>query len=602
MPFSNSNSQKFRNLNQKKIFISFSIFLLIIFSVIQSKSIVKSDISRIGTNNSFISEKEWSNISLLYPDEYHSPDELYEELQLIANSAAGIVDLFSIGKSFQNRDIYCLKITNEKLTIPKAGVLIVAHHHAREQVTIEVALRFLLRLVNNYGLDSKITEFINNEEIYIIPTLNPDGLHYVIGNGTLKGNEWLRKNLRSYNNDGDGNYDEDSPEDINGDGIISEFQEIEIASAQVVRSYLEGIDNDADGKINEDCIGGVDLNRNYAYRWNDSDTDSGWGSDPATESFPGASPFSEPETQAFRAFLENKSLATAISLHTGINATFFPWSSENYWPESSLYSKIRSDFDSVLPSHFNNLGGYQTGIGYTTAGGWGDWMYADKDCLVPMTFEIYHNGSSDGLIHIESENTTHRVERWDGMYGFFSPEEWAINSLWEDVQPMFDYWLEITPRLNFTVNSVVGGTNTGDVVSISLTIENLSPRIRTITSLIVTKENLEPIVKGGSFVNIAEIPAGTSSDVTLELELETSLDLGTNFTFLIGNEFVGYTSFTLQKEQISETQSSSTSSETSQTSQTETSQTISFDIIAILFTIPVIFIVKIILPRMKRGK
>ena len=76
----------------------------------------------------------------------------------------------------------------------------VSQHHGREQISIEFALRFVLYLLNNYQENSTITDFINNQEIYVIPALNLDSLDLVVN----EDNHWLRKNLRPWDDDNDG--------------------------------------------------------------------------------------------------------------------------------------------------------------------------------------------------------------------------------------------------------------------------------------------------------------------------------------------------------------------------------------------------------------
>ncbi len=544
---------------KKKSFLTIILLILtIITSVNQNQAFELAPIYKIKKIKDPRIVRDWSSISLLYPDQYHTPEELIKELQQINDTASEIVDIFTIGKSIEGRDIYCLRITNEKNELPKAGVIFIAQHHAREQITVEAVLRFTLRLVNNYGIDNEITEYVDKEEIFIIPTLNPDGLHYVVGNETLLGDSWFRKNLRSIDDDNDGQIEEDPPDDTNGDGIISEFDIIDKNTGKFVDYYLEGIDNDGDGKINEDPLGGVDLNRNYDFHWNDSTTDSGWGSDTTQEDYPGTAPFSEPETQAYRDFLENKSFASAISLHSGINATYFPWSYQPYWAEVDLYSLIRSDLqESLPPRYFGNPKNLESKNHpraeddiYTTAGEWGDWMYTAKDCLVPMTFEIYYNTSSDDAVELDFENDSHQIWRWDGIYEMFAPVESAINALWDVIQPAFDYWLEITPRLKLTMDSVTGGKNKSDTLKVKLTIENLSPRIRTIDELNVVNEDFDSVLNNGKPVTISEISAGKTESESFEFQLEEDLTEGMDLILHVGNDFVGYSSIIIQEDQI----------------------------------------------------
>lgn len=60
----------------------------------------------------------------------------------------------------------------------KPGVLIQAQDHAREWVTPLVAMESAERLLANYETDEKTREIVNNVDIFIIPSNNPDGAHY----------------------------------------------------------------------------------------------------------------------------------------------------------------------------------------------------------------------------------------------------------------------------------------------------------------------------------------------------------------------------------------------------------------------------------------
>jgi hypothetical protein len=546
---------------QKKTLVIASIILLMInLGSISNQVVGKTLEFKIRTKIEFKSANDWNNIDLLYPNQYHTPEQLTEELLQISNAAPEIVDLFSLGKSIEGRDIHCIRITNEQNTLPKAGVLFVAQHHAREQITVEVILRFMLILVNTYGINPEITEYLQTEELFFIPTLNPDGLHYTLGNDSMQGDSWLRRNLHNFDDDRDGLLNEDPPDDENGDGVISEFSVIQKSTGNVVDYYLEGIDNDGDGKINEDPIGGVDLNRNYAYRWNDSSCNSGVGSDSTLPDYPGTSAFSEPETRAFRDFVKKNDrwFATAISLHSGINATYFPWASKAYWAETTLYSRISTDLVQILPENFiteSELSELSESVGYTCAGEWGDWMYDKRNCLVPLTFEIYHNLSSDDEGKRVSFNNTHEIWRWDGIYGYFSPDESAIDAVWDDIKSVFLYWLRLTPRIKPTIKSVTGGKNASDTLKVKLSIVNLSPFIGTINELRVTNETCDSVTRRGSPVTISEIPAGEGAvEKIFEFELKQDFSIGTNLTLYIGNEFVGYTPITIEEKQIEETQ------------------------------------------------
>lgn len=543
---------------QKKSFLIILFFLLAsTVNIVQSKTVNKPLIYKISNGKTTKNVRNWSSISLLYPDQYHTPEKLFEELQQINETAPDIIDLYSIGKSVEGRDIFCLRITNEQNTLPKPGVLFVSHHHAREQITVEVGLRFMLALVNSYGLNRDFTNYVDDEEIFFIPSLNPDGLHYVVGNQTMQGNPWFRKNFRLIDDDNDGDFDEDPPEDTDGDGIISEYTiytQNQINDWVASGYYYEGIDNDGDGMVNEDPLSGVDLNRNYDYRWSDSSCDSGWTTNTTIDDYPGDAPFSEPETQAYRDFLENKSFATAISLHSGINGTYFPWASESYWAEKELYNRIYTDLEAILPLNYLSVSDNPDYIGYTCAGDWGDWMYAVKNCLVPLTFEIYHNTSSNDLVELVFEDESKKIWRWDGIYENFAPTESAIEALWVDIQSVFSYWLVLTPRLEVSIKSIVGDKTISDTLEVTLTLNSLSPVIGSVSELNVVEENFVPVLRKGSLVTISEIPGGKPVEKSFKFELEQDFIPGTNITFLIGNDYIGYRPITIQEDQVIEAQ------------------------------------------------
>ena len=112
--------------------------------------------------------KTWGTLSLLYEDQFHDPVELDEEIEYIHTTVPQLVDLEVIGQSYEGRNITCLRITNEQNSVQKAKTLIVTQHHGREQITVEMALRFMHHLLNNYGVDDTITEYVDTQEIFYV--------------------------------------------------------------------------------------------------------------------------------------------------------------------------------------------------------------------------------------------------------------------------------------------------------------------------------------------------------------------------------------------------------------------------------------------------
>ncbi|MHA2369949.1 MAG: M14 family zinc carboxypeptidase [Candidatus Hodarchaeales archaeon] len=459
----------------------------------------------------------------------------------------GLIDLEVIGQSYQGRNITSVRITNELNAQQKAKTLVVAQHHGREQITVEMALRFIQRLVNLYGADPIFTNYIDTQEIYVIPTLNPDALEVVVN----LGNHWLRKNLRPFDDDNDGESDEDSPEDVDSDGHISQFTVSSLLNSSNSYSYFEGIDNDGDGLINEDGVGLVDLNRNYHPFWGILDDHH----QPDTQIYAGTEPFSEPETQAFRNFAVNHKFAMAYSLHSGINSTWFATDERGGYRYPGIYREMLLDFLRILPSAFNVNTGFippiqndeilaveevqtqlEMGQGY-----WKDWMCFDQGSIAPMTFEVYHNGSVDGFAAnpVVFENATHSIREWKGIFGYFNPEEAYINDLWNDIRPAFSYLLNMTPRLKIDFEVTDGEGTSDKTPNARFSLQNLSPYIGTIASISVLRSDGRTIATRPAF-GAPNINTNESQEIALKVDTSTE-----NYTIRIGNNYVGFTRFTI---------------------------------------------------------
>ena len=311
-----------------------SLFLILMFMIMfiyPTNINAKKNVLEIEKLFTDLIDRTWDDLTLLYDNHFHNSSQVQEEIDRFHTLVPELIDMEVIGQTFWGKNITSLCITNELRTHQKAKTLVVSHHHGREQITVETALRFILYLLNSYGVNDTITKFIDTQEIYVIPSLNLDALDLVVDGE----NYWLRKNIRPFDDDGDLYLDEDPLEDVNSDGVVSGFDVYTKSSGKIYYqyTYYEGIDNDMDGLINEDMVGYTDLNRNYDSYWRDG---SGWSLDTQSEVFPGHAPFSEPETCAFRDFALNHSFAMCYSLHSGINATFFT-DNEVGWTEPTLY-------------------------------------------------------------------------------------------------------------------------------------------------------------------------------------------------------------------------------------------------------------------------
>jgi len=351
---------------------------------------------------------------------YHNYTEIVNTLLYLNCTYPDIVDVFSVGKSWQNRDIYCIRLTNESNMHSKPKVFFVGYHHAREPITAELTLYFAVEAATKFGTNETITRMLNYSEIYMVSALNVDGFD------VLKRNDWQRKNARPIDEDGDGLFDEDPPDDEDGDGYIEDLFYLYGSTYYFIR--WEGLDDDNDGLFNEDWVGGVDLNRNYGYQWN-ATCDSG-SPYPDAEDYRGPAPFSEPETQAIRNLALQHDFKYAVSFHSGAEVILYPWGHTTApSPDDQLFREVAGNLSELTGASYE-----QSGEMYTTSGGWEDWMYGNRSTFA-FTCEIYQN---DSAWHYEPGPEPHTF--WErGILQAFNPDPSQIETVIQRWLPVFTY-------------------------------------------------------------------------------------------------------------------------------------------------------------------
>jgi hypothetical protein len=344
---------------------------------------------------------------------FHNYEEITDKLHQASIAFPDIVDVFSIGKTYFGREIYCARVTNENYKEKKTEMLVVAQHHAREQITVENALYFLDTLLNGYEIDAPNTiELLKHKAIYIIPSLNIDGAKII------HKFPWQRKTARPIDADGDGIEDEYDgnahvfePSDINGDGYIDAFYRSETDYLWSYESF-EGVDLDQDGLIGEDSIGGVDPNRNY---------DLGFGnpysstSEPNGEAYRGPYPFSENCTARLRDFIHEHDFRIAVSLHSGIQEIYCPINvtkNPKNDLDTDLYSEVASELTEITGFRHIYLDNRYN------AGHWVNWMYwrGEEDTVLTFNIEVY--GNFEGIMEEEIEPG---LVRDRGVWDLFNP-------------------------------------------------------------------------------------------------------------------------------------------------------------------------------------
>jgi hypothetical protein len=281
--------------------------------------------------------------------------EMVQELDDIVAAYPAITYKISLGQSWQGREIWALKVSdNASVNEDEPKVLITGIHHAREPISCGICMDFINWLVGNYGTNDTATAIVDHDEVWMVPVVNPDG--YVF-NETYEdpwGSGW-RKNCRDNNNNGT-------------------------------------MDPDYDG---------VDLNRNYGYQWGYDN--QGSSADPADETYRGPSAFSEPELQVMREFCDTCEFAYALNYHSYGNYLIVPWGYINGETPDSLIYRIMAD---SMTSHIGVPNNYAWGtcyqtVGYPANGTSDDWLYgeqAEKPKCFAFTGEVgesFWQGATD---------------------------------------------------------------------------------------------------------------------------------------------------------------------------------------------------------------
>jgi hypothetical protein len=245
-----------------------------------------------------------------FPAGYLDHDGLTAAIRRVAEAHPETVRVRSLAKTGQGRHVWLVTVGRPEKTgdAAKPAVLLVANLEADHVVGSHVALGVVERFAGADGKDPAVTALLDRRTVHVVPRLNPDGAERFL---TGKPRTDLRTNLSPIDRDRDRKTGEDGPDDLDGDGLATRMRVKDekatlIADAKDARilrkadaskgeraefsDYAEGKDDDGDGLINEDPVGGVDLNRNWPHRWTEFDPESG------------SSPASEPEVRALIAW------------------------------------------------------------------------------------------------------------------------------------------------------------------------------------------------------------------------------------------------------------------------------------------------------------
>jgi murein tripeptide amidase MpaA len=305
-----------------------------------------------GRNLAAIRSLGYAPFSVPLPDDfpgedalYHNYDEMVADISAVVAAHPNIVSKFSIGKSYEGRDIWAAKVSDNVATDEnEPESLFDGLHHAREHLTVEETLSILHLLADNYGRVPKITSLVNSREVYIVFSVNPDGGEYDILNDVY---HYWRKNRQP------------TPRP----------------------PYI-----------------GTDPNRNYEYKWGCCGGSSGFEGD---ETYRGPSPESAPEIAAYAAFVDSRVIGGKQQITTSIS--FHTYGQLIMWPYGYTYDNIPPDMDPTDYQVFTTMGQamasttcrnndcytpQQSSDLYITDGSNLDWMYGAHK-IFAFTIEMY---------------------------------------------------------------------------------------------------------------------------------------------------------------------------------------------------------------------
>jgi hypothetical protein len=217
---------------------------------------------------------------------YHTHEELTAALKAAVTAHPDLATLVSIGKTREGRDVWAVEIAKPSgpPVDSRPGLLIAATFEGDHLIGGELALYTVEFLLSAYATDAAVKQRLERSVVYIVPRVNPDGAEQLFA--PVKA--LRRTNTTPFDADNDGRIDEDGPEDLNKDGVVTVMRVkdpkgpymVSPEDARLMKRadpakgesggwalYIEGVDSDGDGFYNEDGPGGVDINRNFMHQY-----------------------------------------------------------------------------------------------------------------------------------------------------------------------------------------------------------------------------------------------------------------------------------------------------------------------------------------------
>ncbi len=330
-------------------------------------------------------------------DHFYKYDEVVEFINKAGSEYPDLVDLDSLGKSYEGRDIWCVTITNKKSGPhnEKPAMYIDANIHAGEVTGSHVVMYTIQQLLANYGIQPEVTHLLDTRSFYLLPRVNPDGAELYLTTPTM-----LRSSVRPY--------PDEQPkeglraEDINGDGLILQMRirddtgPWKVSDKDPRLMVLRAPDETSgtfyrvypEGRVyGEDIVPlkvaaskyGLDINRNFPANW------------ALGQSGAGPYPLSEPETRTMVEFiLSRPNISVAQAYHTTGGVIYRPFCSK---PDDKMNFEDLALFRAI-GLRGEQITGYECipashgGLGTVRAGIFIDWLYEHRG-IIGYTTELW---------------------------------------------------------------------------------------------------------------------------------------------------------------------------------------------------------------------
>lgn len=381
-------------------------------------------------------------------DRWLDHDEIGERMRLMQRTWPEFLSLQSLGESYGGREMWLMTINNPRTgsETDKAAMFIEANVHGNEIQGAEVTLYTIWYLMENYGRIDEVTRMVDERVFYILPSVNPDGRDYFLDNH----GDGSRTGHIPVDSDGDGLFDEDGPDDLNGNGTIETIRKyvpgegthrlshddpriLEAVAPGEFGDWVilgqEGLDNDGDGRVNEDPIGGYDPNRNYASDWQPNYIQGG------SMDYP----FQLPEARAINDFMMKRpNIAGFQSFHNSggmiLRGPGMAWYGDYPAADVRVYDEIGEMGERMLP-YYDYLVIWR-GL-YTVHGGSIDWTN-DGLGIISYSNELWNGGQyfNSPLLQEQARNPDSPISGQRSR--FFFDDFLEFGDQWVDWAP-FDH-------------------------------------------------------------------------------------------------------------------------------------------------------------------